>query len=196
MFPQIVSGLAHDAPKMKLSLKEAKTENLLKGLLEGNVDAAIVSLPSDDHVFESASLFVEPFYVAVANDHPLASKEFIADKDLEAHNLILLEEGHCFRAQALEVCHSTAAKENKVFNATSLETIRHFVSIGEGITLMPSMARQDHDGITYIPLKNNKFSREIGIIWRKSNHKKPQIEKLVSLIQNLATTEQSIYKTA
>ena len=185
MFPKIVTKLSKEAPKIKLTLKEAKTEDLLKRLLDGKIDAALLSLPTDDNVFESQSLFSEPFYVAVSKKHELASKKIISDKDLNTRELILLEEGHCFRAQALDVCHSTAAKENKVFNATSLETIRHFIASGDGVTLMPDMARHKNDGIVYIPLKNKNFTREIGIVWRKSSHKKPQIEKLISLVKGL-----------
>ncbi|MEM7618587.1 MAG: LysR substrate-binding domain-containing protein [Pseudomonadota bacterium] len=183
MFPNIVSVLSKKAPKIQLTLKEAKTEELLKSLLDGKIDAAILSLPTDDHVFESQSLFYEPFYVAVAKNHKLASKKTITPKDMDAQKLILLEEGHCFRAQALDVCHSTAAKENKIFKATSLETIRHFIEAGDGVTLMPEMSIQKDDGLAYIPLEDKKFMRQIGIVWRKSCNKKPQIEKLISLIK-------------
>ena len=130
MFPKIVNTLSEKTPGIKLSLKESKTEDLLKGLLDGKIDAAIVSLPTDDHVFESQSLFTEPFYVAVSESHDLASKSSLSDNDLDMRKLILLEEGHCFRSQALDVCRSTTARENTVFNATSLETIRHFISTG------------------------------------------------------------------
>jgi len=185
MFPQIVNKLAKQAPKIKLNLKEAKTEDLLKGLLDGKIDAAILSLPTDEHVFESRSLFIEPFYVAVSKTHPLASKKAISDKDLDTQKLILLEEGHCFRSQALDVCHSTSALENKMFKATSLETIRHFIVSGDSITLMPEMARQKGDNVAYIPLKDKAFTREIGVVWRKSSNKVLQIEKLISLIKGL-----------
>lgn len=184
MFPQIAHNVSKAAPKIKLNLKEAKTEELLKGLLDGKIDAVILSLPTDDHVFESQALFTEPFYIAVSEKHTLASKKVISDTDLDGQKLILLEEGHCFRTQALDICHSTTAQENKTFNATSLETIKHFIPLSDDITLMPDMARQKDDGIVYIPLKDKKFTRDIGVVWRKSCNKKPQIEKLISLIRN------------
>ena len=185
LFPQIVKTLKAEAPKIQLCLKETKTEDLLKGLLDGKVDAAIISLPTDDHVFESRVLFKESFYVAVSKDHELAGRKSVSEKDLEGRDLILLEEGHCFRSQALDVCYSGAAKENNMFTATSLETIRHFVAKGGGITLMPAMARMKNDGIVYIPMDKNKFSRNIGVVWRKSCNKTPQIEKLVSVIEGI-----------
>ncbi|MGN7438736.1 MAG: LysR substrate-binding domain-containing protein [Alcanivorax sp.] len=185
VFPKIVKGLRQEAPKIQLSLKEAKTEDLLMGILDGTVDAAILSLPTDDHVFESRVLFSESFYIAVSKDHELASKACISEKDLEGRDLILLEEGHCFRSQALDVCYSSSARENDMFNATSLETIRHFVAEGGGVTLMPAMARMPNDGIVYIPMDKGKFSRDIGVVWRKSSNKTPQIEKLLSVVEGV-----------
>lgn len=184
MFPKIARMLQDNAPKIKLQLKEAKTEALLKDLLDNRIDAAIISLPTDRHVFESKSLFNEDFYLTVSKAHTLAKKKEILDTDLESKELILLEEGHCFRSQALDVCHSTSAKENNMFTGTSLETIRNFVAQGGGITLLPAMALQDHNDITYIPMKNKKFKREIGIVWRKSCNKKPKIEKLIDFISD------------
>ncbi len=182
IFPQIVHEVQENAPKIKLYLKEGKTEELISLMLAGKLDAAVMSLPTDNHVFETYSLFTEPFYLAVPEHHPLAGKEEIDEHDLDDQTLILLEEGHCFRSQALDICHSSTAKENQMFKATSLETIRHFVSIGEGITLMPEIACDQRGNIKFIPLKNKKFSREIGLVWHKNCHKKLQIEKLASLI--------------
>lgn len=184
MFPQIVHALEKEAPKVKPVLKEAKTEDLLKLLLDNKIDAALVSLPTDHHVFESRFLFSEPLYLSVPKKHPLSKYKMISDGDLKTEKLILLEEGHCFRSQALDVCHSTSAKENKIFSATSLETIREFISNGNGMTLMPEMARKRNDNIHYIPMKNGKFSRDVGIIWKKSSKKQAQIEKLISVITN------------
>lgn len=185
LFPQIVLDVQAKAPKMQLSLKEGKTEDLLSLLLSDKIDAAIISLPTDDHVFESQHLFTEAFYLAVPQGHEWAAKKQVDEEELHDKNLILLEEGHCLRAQALEVCQLSLAKENKIFTATSLETIRHFIAMGAGMTLMPSMARLQGDSLSYIPFKNKNFAREIGIVWRKSCNNKLQIEKLVKLIQEI-----------
>ena len=183
MFSSIVKAVATHAPSIDLILKETTTEMLVKELLLGEVDAAIISLPTDDNIFESTFLFSEPFYLAVPESHPLASRDVIQDADLKGRDLILLEEGHCFRKQALEVCQSTTAMENKVFQATSLETIRQFVGSGEGITLMPRIAMRLNDGMAYIPLANPSFSRDIGVIWRKSSPKVALIQKIIELIR-------------
>ena len=164
-------------------MKEAKTEELLKELLDNKIDAALISMPTDSNVFESHALFTEPFFLSVAEDHPLASKESVTEEDLRNQQLILLEDGHCFRAQALDVCHSLSAKENRVFNGTSLETIREFITKGAGITLMPAMAVRKNDGLRYLPIDGSKYNRQVGLVWRKSCHKEPKIEKLISFIE-------------
>lgn len=183
IFPNIVDNLQHQAPKITLTLKEAKTEELISDLLKSKIDAAIVSLPTDEHIFETQTLFTEEFFVAVSKNHGLASKKIITSADLDNQEITLLEEGHCFRSQSLEVCQTATARENQTFTATSLETIRHFIALGNGITLMPSIACTKDENIRYIPLKDKKFKREIGIIWHKSSNKKLQIEKLISLIR-------------
>lgn len=190
LFSYIAKAVSKHAPNIELMLKEATTENLVKGLLMRNVDMAIISLPTDDNIFESVTLFEEPFYLAVANSHPLASRKIIKDDDLKGRDLILLDEGHCFRNQALDICYSTAARENTVFSATSLETIRHFVSTEEGITLIPNMAIKENDGIAYLPLANKQFKREIGVIWQKSSPKRSLIVQMVDLLKKAAQVQQ------
>ena len=183
MFSHIVKAVKALEPSIDLILREATTEVLIKELLLREIEMAVISLPTDDNVFESSLLFEEPFYLAVGKGHPLGDKEVVEDKDLKGRDLILLEEGHCFRKQALEICQTTTAKENKIFRATSLETIRDFVGTGEGITLMPKIAMKSNDGITYIPLSNPQFNRKIGLIWRKNSEKSVLIHRLIEIIR-------------
>ena len=184
IFSDIVNTVSNQAPFIDLVLKETTTEMLIKGMLLREVDAAIISLPTDENVFESCTFFEEPFYLAVAEGHPLAASEVIRDEQLKGRDLILLEEGHCFRNQALEICRTTTARENEVFQATSLETIRHVVASGAGITLMPAVARKENDGLVYIPMENAHFKREIGLVWHKSSPKQVLIHRLIELIQD------------
>ncbi|MEM8485206.1 MAG: LysR substrate-binding domain-containing protein [Bacteroidota bacterium] len=183
LFSYVVKSVKKHAPNIDLVLKEATTGNLVKGMLTREIDMAIISLPTDDNVFESVSLFEEPFYLAVADAHPLAAKEIIDDQALKGQDLILLDEGHCFRKQALDICHSTTARENALLSATSLETVRHFVSTETGITLIPQMAIKQNDGITYLPLANQHFKREIGVIWQKSSPKRSLIARMIEVLQ-------------
>ena len=189
LFPQIVQTLKDKAPKIELRLKEAKTEELISDLLCGNIDIAILSLPTDDHIFDTHALLTEPFYIAVPKEHALSQNTSITGDMLKDHSLILLEEGHCFRDQALDVCHSALATENKMFEATSLETIRQFIAAEDGITLVPAMAKKDNDGLAYIPLCDQNFQRVIGLAWRPSCNKKAQIQSLIHILDdaNLST---------
>ena len=192
LFSHLVKCIKSDEPSIDLILREATTESLIKSLLAREIDIALISLPTDSNVFESVSLYKEPFFLAVSSDHPLAARDIVRDQDLKSQDLILLEEGHCLRNQALEICQTTSAQENEAYRATSLETIRHFVSSGEGITLMPDFARQAHDGITYIPMENPHFSREVGLIWRKSPEKPVVIHRLVEIIRKAIQIKKGI----
>ena len=184
IFSDIVTAVTENEPSIDLVLKETTTESLIKGLLLREIDAAIISLPTDEHVFEAISLFHEPFYLAVAEEHAFAARDVIKDEQLKGKDLILLEEGHCFRNQALEICRTTTARENEVFQATSLETIRHVVASGAGITLMPDIARRANDGLAYIPMENAHFKREIGVVWHKASPKQVLIHRLIELIKD------------
>ena len=183
LFSHIVKTVKSFEPTIELILREATTEVLIKELLLREIEMAVISLPTDDNVFESSLLFEEPFYLAVGEAHPLAKKEIIEDDDLKNRDLILLEEGHCFRKQALEICQNTTAKENTVFRATSLETIRYFIATGEGVTLMPKIAMKSNDGVAYIPLSNPQFNRKIGLIWMKNSEKSVLIHRLAEIIK-------------
>lgn len=184
LFSDVVKLVTKHAPGIQLVLVEGKTERLLSDLLHGKIDAAIISLPTDEHVFETRALFRESFYVAVGANHALAKRDVLSDNDLKGVEFILLDEGHCFRKQALDICQGTSAKENEVFQATSLETIRHYVSAVDGVTLMPQIARKERDGLIYLPLENPRFTRDIGVVWRKASNKKALLERMASIIHD------------
>lgn len=171
MFPSILQAVREKAPDLTITLREGLTGNLLRSLLDGVIDVAIVSLPTDSHVFEEHELFTDPFFLAVSRDSPLAIQPVVSEEVLRAQKLILLEEEHCLRDQALSVCQGSLMQEDRGFRATSLETIRHIVATGQGVTLLPQLARRDNDGIAYIPIQGKGFSRSIGLVWRKSDER-------------------------
>lgn len=181
LFPSIIKTTKAHAPNLHLTLQEGTTESLVAKLLDGSLDAALLSLPTDRNLFTQRPLVTEPFYLATAQDHPLASKDIVTHDDLSGQALLLLDEGHCFRDQALDICQRYTLRENKTFQATSLETIRHFVSIDDGITLMPAMARRNGDGIAYTPLRDNA-ERTIGLVWRKQSNLAHKLERLSALL--------------
>lgn len=181
IFPKLLSKTKNNNKNIKFILKEGKTEELIADLISEKLDAAIVSLPSDSHIFESKLLFEEDFYLAFSKKHELSKQKLITEKVLKNYTPILLDEGHCFREQALEVCRNMSTLENSEFLATSLETIREYLKVGNGVTLMPEMAIKN-DSLKYVKLPNKKYKRKIGIIWKKNLNRKLPIDEIYKLL--------------
>jgi LysR family transcriptional regulator, hydrogen peroxide-inducible genes activator len=185
LLPLIIPDLSKAFPRLKLYLIEEKTPSLIEKLHHGKLDAAVLALPIEALNFKATPLFDEEFILTVQNDHPFAKRKSIRQNDLENKNLLLLEDGHCLRDQALALCHKNKASEVKGFQATSLETLRHMVAVGVGITLMPKLACYPNENITYIPFEKEKPSRTIGILWRKSSAKEKLLMELTHQIKKI-----------
>jgi LysR family hydrogen peroxide-inducible transcriptional activator len=166
---------------LKIFLIEEKTEKLVMMLENGELDCAFLAMPINENDFNCAEIFQEPFYLALSHDHKLAKRGIIAAKNLENHELMLLEEGHCMRDQALKVCESVNAFESTNFRASSLETLRQMVKIGAGITLIPQIAIQKDDEISYVAIKHAP-KRSIGLYWRKSYYRQELIAGVQKVI--------------
>ncbi|MCS6786098.1 MAG: LysR substrate-binding domain-containing protein [Thiobacillaceae bacterium] len=157
-------------PKLRLLLREELTPHLLQDLDAGRLDGALLALPVEDPGLEVAPLFVEPFLAALPANHPLARKKAVALPELAAAGLLLLEEGHCLREQALEACQLEGLK-NEEIRATSLETLRQMVGLGLGVTLMPLLAgagpKPTRGQVVLRPLAGEGAARTIGLVWRR-----------------------------
>src|SRR6185436_15942536 len=116
---------------------EYQTDTMLEKLHSGEIDVGILALPVTMDGLDSQALYKEPFTVAMPSHHKLAGKSSIKVEDLSHETLLLLEDGHCLRDQALDVCSGTDVHEKQDFRATSLETLRQMVAAGVGITLLP-----------------------------------------------------------
>ncbi len=187
LFPGIVMPINTCMPDLKLILVEEKTQSLIDKLKSGQIDAALLALPVVDEQFKIKVLFDDYFRLAVKTDHKLANKSEIGQTSLLSKDLLLLEEGHCLRDQALEICSLMGANEEQDFRATSLETLRLMVKAGTGITLMPEIAMglnkdRDEDGIRYIPFKEPRPKRTIGLVWRKTLIKTAVIDELIKIL--------------
>ena len=185
LLPLIIPGLSTLFPKLTLYLVEETTLNLLTKLNEGKLDGALLALPIEGN-FSVHPLFDEEFVLAVPLEHPLAKQKIANFSDLENKTLLLLEDGHCLRDQALAVCHRANASESKNFRATSLETLRHMVAAGVGMTLMPKLSCRSNDGVCYLPFTSPIPMRTIGLIWRESTAKKILLEHLVDHIKTMS----------
>ncbi|MEZ5460750.1 DNA-binding transcriptional regulator OxyR [Dokdonella sp.] len=173
LLPHVVPPIRKRFPNLELLLVEEKTEIILRQLREGRLDAGILALPVHDNQLHMEKLFDEPFVLAVPEGNPLAALRNIRLDDLADQNLLLLEEGHCLRDQALEVCQLAGTGERSGFRATSLETLRQMVAANVGITLLPTLAVKPPvpqvEHMKLIEFKSRAPSRHIAMVWRKSS---------------------------
>src|SRR6201996_1156987 len=172
LLPRVMAKLRKALPNLRLMLYEYQTEALLTRLRDGEIDLGIVALPVAPDGIESRELYVEDFTVALPSDHPLGGKTHIKAQDLKGETLLLLEDGHCLRDQALEVCSRVDVREPEDFRATSLETLRQMVVAGLGITLLPELAVESPfgsaRGLTVRRFAKPAPHRTVGAVWRKS----------------------------
>ncbi|MEM8799119.1 MAG: LysR substrate-binding domain-containing protein [Pseudomonadota bacterium] len=182
LFPKLVGEIIKSMPKLQLILIEEKTDDLLMKLHDGTVDAAFLALPVVSDQLHVEPLFEDPFWLAVGPASPLVSSQSVSIDDLAALKLLLLEEGHCLRAQALELCKRAGTQDEADFRATSLETLRMMVKAGTGVTLIPEIAIQrDDPEIRYVPFELPAPSRTIGLVWRRTTHRAALMKRLVDL---------------
>ena len=175
LLPVIIPTLNKRYPKLKLWLHEQQTHVLLERLRRAELDLLILALPLPEHEFEEVDLFREGFSLAVPSGDRLANRDRVTLADLQGRDVMLLEEGHCLREHALDVCFSAGASEYGAFHATSLETLRHMVGEGMGITLMPQLALPKQmakgDAVRYLPFEAPVPSRRIGMLYRKGSYR-------------------------
>jgi LysR family hydrogen peroxide-inducible transcriptional activator len=172
LLPHVARRLRKDLPRLKLMLYEFQTAPLLEKLRAGEIDMGILALPVPLDGLEAEPLYEEPFTLAVPSGHRLADHERVKVDDLKGETLLLLEDGHCLRDQALEVCSRIRVQEEQDYRATSLETLRQMVAAGHGVTLLPQLAADSPvgaaRGLRAKPFARPAPSRTIGAVWRKS----------------------------
>jgi LysR family hydrogen peroxide-inducible transcriptional activator len=146
LLPELVRKVIQKSPEMPLMLQENFTVKLLEMLRTGEIDCAILAEPFPDAGLATAALYDEPFMAAVPSTHPLAALPSVTAQALKDETMLLLGNGHCFRDHVLEVCpefarfSSNAAGMQKSFEGSSLETIKHMVAAGMGVTLVPRLS--------------------------------------------------------
>jgi LysR family hydrogen peroxide-inducible transcriptional activator len=189
LLPRVMSRLRKALPHLGLMLYEYQTEALLKRLRDGELDVGILALPVNQEGLETRSLYSEAFTVALPNQHPLADRATIKVPDLKGHTLLLLEDGHCLRDQALEVCSRIDVREVEDFRATSLETLRQMVIAGLGVTLMPQTAVEapfgSQRGLTIRQFAKPAPSRSVGAVWRKSSTRTTALGAVCDIIEEV-----------
>jgi LysR family hydrogen peroxide-inducible transcriptional activator len=186
LLPTVAPKIRKALPKLQLMLYEYQTELLLERLRDGHVDLGILALGVETQDFETRPLYEEPFTVALPSSHPLTKKAALKVDDLGGETLLLLEDGHCLRDQALAVCARIDAREDQDFRATSLETLRQMVAAGLGITLLPELATEgpfaQARNVAVRPFSKPVPKRVVGAVWRKSSTRVPAIASVCDVI--------------
>jgi LysR family transcriptional regulator, hydrogen peroxide-inducible genes activator len=187
LLPVVMRRLRKQLPKLRLMLYEYQTQPLLDKLRGGDIEVGILALPVALEGLETRALYDEPFTVAVPNTSELAKRSNVKVDDLQGETLLLLEDGHCLRDQALDVCSRVDAKESEDYRATSLETLRQMVAAGLGITLLPELATRgpfgSGQGLTVKTFARPVPSRTVGAVWRKSSARAEAINAICDVIE-------------
>ncbi|MFN5156144.1 MAG: LysR substrate-binding domain-containing protein [Betaproteobacteria bacterium] len=186
LLPDLVRQAIERVPQMPLMLQENFTVRLLEMLRTGELDCAILAEPFPDAGLAVAPLYDEPFLAAVPRKHPIAARPSISAEELKNETMLLLGTGHCFRDHVLEVCpeyarFATGAEGiRKSFEGSSLETIKHMVASGMGITVVPrlSVPAEPQPHVAYVPFSEPVPSRRIVLAWRRTF---PRYEAIAAL---------------
>lgn len=187
LLPRIIAALSDRLPELDLHLREAMTEVLIAELQEGRLDVAILALPISEPTLTEFALFDEDFVlVRPAED---AGNPVPSPQTLQTMRLLLLEEGHCFRDQALSFCQMDATRPGALMEGSSLSTLVQMVGAGMGVTLIPDMAvdmetRSADVAIARFPAPRPR--RTIGMVWRKSNPLAEQLMEMGAIVRGAA----------
>ncbi len=184
LLPKILPEIHETYRELQLSLRESQTLSLISDLIDGHLDLLILALPTGQDEIETMALFDDRFSIALPSTHRLSSKTELDQQDLEGENLLLLEEGHCLRDQALAVCQASDTDE---FRASSLSTVIQMVANGYGVTILPALSLPTEvsreDSIRVIPFAEPVPSRNIGLAWRQSSPHKNEFREFGNVIK-------------
>src|SRR5579872_4780279 len=189
LLPKVIENLARLHPELDIHVRETLTPRLIKEVSEGRLDTAIVALPVSEPPLTEVALFKENFLlVRPGHDEgtPVPTRE-----SLREMKLLLLEEGHCFRDQALSFCNMQSSPPREMLDASSLSTLVQMVGAGIGVTLIPEMAvtvETRSAPVTVSRFKNPQPSRTIGMVWRKTSPLAAQLQQIAEVV-SLAARE-------
>jgi LysR family hydrogen peroxide-inducible transcriptional activator len=183
LLPGVAPRLRSRLPRLRIAWREEKTDRLMSELSDGQIDAAVVALEANIGDVVKDVIAPDPFFVVTLPEHPLAKKRApLREADLRDYDLLLLDDGHCFRDQALEACSYASVRENE-FRATSLTTLVQMVSSGAGITLIPALAvsaEAKRARLHARPLQAGSACRTIALVWRKGTSAEPALRALAA----------------
>jgi LysR family hydrogen peroxide-inducible transcriptional activator len=187
LLPKVIENLARTHPELDIHVRETVTPKLIEEVSEGRLDAAIVALPVSETSLTEVALFAENFLLVRPGEDegtPVPSSEMLREM-----RLLLLEEGHCFRDQALAFCNMQSPLPREMLDASSLSTLVQMVGAGIGVTLIPEMAvvvETRSAPVSVVRFKNPQPSRTIGMVWRKTSPLAGQLEQISEVVRRSA----------
>ena len=186
LLPKTLPALRRRYPQLQVRLHEDLTHRLLELLSHGRLDLLIVALEADLGNVSTLALATDPFVVAIPAQHRLAKRKRVTEADIAAEQVLLLDDGHCLRDQALAVCHTSGASEVGDFRASSLNTLVQMVAGGLGITLLPRLSLEVEapqlSQIVILPFRKPEPSRTIGLVWRTTSPRAHEFQLLAKLL--------------
>ncbi|MFI5411506.1 hydrogen peroxide-inducible genes activator [Kaistia sp. UC242_56] len=199
LLPKALPLVQHTYPALELQLRETHTSALVDELAQGKLDVVLMALPASDSGFESLPLFVDRFLLATQAGMPPSAAAFSSPDMIPPDRLLLLEEGHCLRDQALTYCRIPRSEKMNGFGAASLSTIMQMVANGYGVTLLPEMcvpieARDERIALSRFSAPEPQ--REIGLVWRRSSPRRADFEALGRLLVKAASDTAPTIETA
>lgn len=166
LLPGVVARLRKSAPRLALEFHDLTTSLLLEHLKQGRVDVGILATDVDERGLVGRTIGREPFALAVHKDHPLARRDRVSLKEVTREKLLILQEGHCFRGQALAYCRLQAQDPQVVFQGSSLTSVMRMAAAKEGVTLVPRMAAEPQAALKFVRFAPPEPARDIVVAWR------------------------------
>ena len=184
VLPQILPALQRRFPELRVDLRETQTRTLMEELARGALDAVLLALPVDEDDIETLPLFDDPFLLAVPAADERSDRARVDARDIEQERLILLEEGHCLRDQALAFC-APRRETPAGLGATSLSTVMQMVANGYGVTLVPKIAVGElrDERVKVLRFRDPEPARSIGLAWRRTSPRKADFNALGQIVR-------------
>jgi LysR family hydrogen peroxide-inducible transcriptional activator len=186
ILPRMLPRLQADYPLLRLEVRETQTKSLIEELARGALDAVMLALPAEDADVETLPLFTDAFLLAVPASETANTRTRVNLEDVDQRRLILLEEGHCLRDQALAFCGTARRDAPASLGATSLATVMQMVANGYGVTLLPQIAVDAEgrdDRVRLLRFQEPEPGRRIGLVWRRTSPRRKDFEALGALVK-------------
>lgn len=188
LLPRILPQITQAHADLQLTVRETLTDPLVRELQAGDLDAIIAALPIEDSGLASFPIFEDRFLLARKSEEAIDARQRVKTSDLEGENLLLLEEGHCLRDQALNYCQNLPSPKQSTLGATSLATVIQMVAAGYGVTLLPEICADVEvrdERVLLQRFADPQPSRTVGLVWRKSSPRKQDFEVLAQTLARL-----------